>query len=113
MKKPVLVVIVMAMCLYICTAIIFWPDLIAAHARRSTLVLVLYHVCPWLLTWLSIKGWYQSFVWRRMVQQRSPDPTLSRGEHRFDVRRQRKSLVEHLCQVSLLISLWALGGIWL
>ncbi len=72
-----------------------------------------YHACPWLLVWLSIKGWYQSFVWRRMVEARKSAPTLSRGEYRFDVKEKRTGVLEHLSLIFLVLALLALKEIWL
>ena len=113
MKQNFVFILLMAVCIYICAAIVFWPHLMKVRSQHSTWVLVLYHACPWLLLWLSIKGWYQSFVWRRMTQSRTPSPTLSRGDHRFDTQQKRTGLLEWLCLASLLLSACALWEVWL
>ncbi|MBT3022030.1 MAG: hypothetical protein KUF77_09680 [Candidatus Thiodiazotropha sp. (ex Lucina aurantia)] len=113
MKQNFVFILFMAVCIYICAAIVFWPDLMETKSQHSTWVLVLYNACPWLLLWLSIKGWYQSFVWRRMTQSRTLSPTLSRGAHRFDTQQKRTGLLEWLCLIFLTLALFALKEIWL
>lgn len=113
MKQSLFAIPAMIGCAYICTSIVFWPELIEAQTNYSTVILVLYHACPWILTYLSIKGWYQSFVWRRMVEARAPAPTLSRGDHRFDVQKKHSRLLERLSLIFLILALCALWEIWL
>lgn len=113
MRQHFFFILAMAACVYMCGSIIFWPNLIQSQAEASTWVEVGYYACPWLLVWLSIKGWYQSFVWRRMAELRQLSPTLSRGAYRFDIPPKRSSILERLSLIFLLVALWALWEVWL
>jgi len=113
MKKPIFYLLAMGIALYICTALLFFPNLMAWDIERSTLLRMLYYACPIMLIWLSLKGWHQSYVWRRMAQHRFAKPTLSRGAHRFDVQQKRTCLLEWLCLACLIIALWATWEVYL
>ena len=113
MKKPILYLLAMGISLYICIALLFFPNLMEWDAERSILLRILYYVCPMMLVWLSIKGWHHVFIWRRMAQHRFAKPTLSRAEHRFDVQQNRVSILEWLCLACLIIALWAAWEVYL
>lgn len=113
MKKPILYLLAMGVSLYICIAILFFPHLMEWDLKRSMLIRALYYVCPMMLLWLSIKGWHHSFIWRRMAQHRFAKPTLSRGNHRFDVQQNRVGILEWLCLACLIIALWAAWEVYL
>lgn len=113
MKKPILYLLAMGLSLYICIAALFFPNLFAWDMERSIILKALYYACPFLLAYLSIKGWHHSFIWRRMAQHRFAKPTLSRGAHRFDVQQKRVSALEWLCVACLLMALWAIWEVYL
>lgn len=94
---------------YICLMIIlFWPQ----QATYTAWPLFFYHAGPWLLLYLSIKGWNRSRVWRRMLAKRYAPPSLSRGEHRFNTKPERPHILERICLIFLGLSVWALWKIW-
>lgn len=113
MKKPILTLLAMGVSLYICIALLLFPDLMEWDIERSAILKILYYVCPIMLIWLSIKGWHHVFIWRRMAQHRFAKPTLSRREHRFDVQQNRMSILEWLSLACLIIALWAAWEVYL
>ena len=56
-----------------------------------------YLCAPYVLLWLSAKGWRTSRMWRRMMAQRQERPTLSRGEQEIRATKERASVLERIC----------------
>lgn len=63
-----------------------------------------YMCAPIALLLLSVKGWRISRMWRRMMEDRRPRPTLSRGEHEVPETKQRPSILEHVCAALFLLA---------
>lgn len=67
-----------------------------------------YWSAPFILGFLAVKGWRTSRMWRRMMDQRYPTLTLSRGEHNLRTSRQRPSILEHVCAALFVLALAAI-----
>lgn len=84
----------------------------ATHALSGTHLLYngqhwqyyFYWCAPYVLLWLSLKGWRISRMWRRMMEHRQMRPTLSRGEHQLQKARQRPTILEHSCAALFLLA---------
>lgn len=63
-----------------------------------------YMGAPVVLFLLAVKGWRISRMWRRMMEDRCPRPTLSRGEHEIQETRKRPSILEHVCAALFLLA---------
>lgn len=63
-----------------------------------------YMGAPVLLFLLAIKGWRIARMWRRMVEHRQAQPTLSRGEHQLQKTGQRPSVLERVCAALFLLA---------
>lgn len=98
---------------YLCLIIVSWPQEINAQAKHSHWVWGLYYICPWVLAYLSLKGWHITRIWRRMLADRYAPPSLSRGEHRFNVLSERVSFLEYLCLICLALAVFALMEVYL
>ncbi|MBT2970530.1 MAG: hypothetical protein KME56_12425 [Candidatus Thiodiazotropha sp. (ex Ctena orbiculata)] len=68
----------------------------------------LYIVSPWILLFGSIKAWYRTFIWRRMLNNRQTPPILSRGEHRTKKNTLRTSILEYCSILFLLLAVAAI-----
>lgn len=106
--KQIFFTIILLISTYICIAIAFWPEIARAYVGHSEFYEAFYYLCPWLLLFMSIKCWHQSFVWRRMITMRNPAPSLSRGETLNKRKTSRASILERLSMLLIILSLIAL-----
>lgn len=64
-----------------------------------------FYLCaPFVLLWLSIKGWRIARMWRRMMEDKRVRPSLSRGEHHVQHARQHPSILEYICAALFLLA---------
>ncbi|MEW8693315.1 MAG: hypothetical protein AB2535_19950 [Candidatus Thiodiazotropha endolucinida] len=68
----------------------------------------LYAISPWALLFSSLKAWYRSYIWRRMMYQRQSPQILSRGHHRTEKNLQRPGILEYACVALLLLAIAAI-----
>lgn len=69
---------------------------------------ILFMCAPWLLFFVSVKAWYRSFIWRRMLASRHVPPVLSRGNVHAKRQSRSTSILEKLCSAFLLLAIAAL-----
>ena len=106
--RQLLFAIILLITAYICMAIAFWPKLARAYVGHSAYFEAFYYLCPWLLLFISIKSWHQSFVWRRMIYMRGSLISLSRGETLNTRNKSRPSMLERLSALLIILSITAL-----
>jgi len=79
----------------------------------GTLSYYFYLCAPWALLYGSLKSWHQSFIWRRMLEDRYNSSTFSRGEYQFDVQQKQSHLLENICVLLFFLSIAAILKIFL
>jgi len=76
--------------------------------NQGSLSYYFYLCAPWALFYGSLKAWHQSFVWRRMLEDRYSAPTLSRGGHDFNAQHKQSRILERICAALFVLSLASL-----
>jgi len=76
--------------------------------NQGSLSYYFYLCAPWALLYGSLKAWHQSFIWRRMLEDRYSSPTLSRGAHQFNVQQKQSRVLEHICACLFVLAIAAL-----
>lgn len=76
--------------------------------NHGSLSYYFYLCAPWALLYGSLKAWHQSFIWRRMLEDRYSVPTLSRGEHYFNAQQKQSRVLEHICAALFVLAIAAL-----
>lgn len=76
--------------------------------NQGSLSYYFYLCAPWALLYGSLKSWHQSFIWRRMLEDRYSAPTLSRGEHHMQVQQKQSRVLEHICAALFVLAIAAL-----
>ena len=79
----------------------------------GTLSYYFYLCSPWALLYGSLKSWHQSFIWRRMLEDRYSASTFSRGAYQFDVQQKQSRFLERICASMFFLSIAAILKIFL
>jgi len=107
--KPIFTHIIFGMISgYFSLVLVLWTGAMQMHARSSFWIYIAYYVCPWLLLFLSVKGWHRARVWRRMKAMRESVRVIHRGHHNARAAKESISVLEVLCLLSILLAALAL-----
>lgn len=97
-----------------CSAYGAMRDLFGAHLLYDSnhWQYYFYWSAPFILAFLSAKGWRTSRMWRRMMDHRYPPLTLSRGEPQRQKSAPRPSILERICAALSVLALAAILNIF-
>jgi len=76
--------------------------------NHGSLTYYFYLCAPWALFYGSLKAWKQSFIWRRMLEDRYSVPNLSRGKYQFDAQHKQSRFLERICVSLFFLSIAAI-----